>query len=371
MKRLLILCLAALFLLGAACGTPSPAPQPEATVPPTEAPETEPDIVAVETIAPTPTVDPTTPTPEPTPTPSPTPSPTPRPGDIAINFPDYDTGVDADYSYQSDELRIAITVYEGTLRDEAENRDLASMYYVTDIWVKNLRSMRKMYGKGQFNKHTENADKFAKRENAIVAVHGNNNEGLVLHEGEVYQNLRQYKGWNSKSVCIIYKDGSMKTFYLPKEPLNLEQEIANGAWYGWQFGPIIIRDYKKGPDITKYKKLGYKARTMLGYYEPGHYVLVVADQRGSRARGLSGLMMYDLMKSLGVKEAFNLDGGTSAVLVFMGEIINRPVYGKTEDGNVVYGRPILDLFGFGEYDEETGAFAPLSSLTGVKYKDKE
>lgn len=371
MKKSLILFTALLFLFAAACGEPA-APQPvvsEATPEPT--PE-EPEVVAVETPAPTEVPATPEPTPEPTPTPSPTPSPAPtRPGDIAVNFPDYDTGVDADYSYQSDELRIAITVHEGNLPDVEANGELPSVYYVADIWVRNIRAMRKLYGKGQFNKHLENGDRLAKRENAILAVNGTYNKGLVLHEGELYAKIDKARGWNSNSACLIYKDGTMKTFYLTKEDLDIEKEIANGAWYGWQFGPIIIRDYEEGPNATKYKRMGYKARTMLGYYEPGHYAIVIADQRGSKARGLNNLMMVDVMKSLGVKEAFNLDGGNSTVLVFMGEVINQPVYNRTPEGTVVYGRPILDMLGFGEYDAETDAFVDLSTLTAAKFLGRE
>jgi hypothetical protein len=76
------------------------------------------------------------------------------------------------------------------------------------------------------------------------------------------------------------------------------------------------------------------------------------------------------MKSLGVKDAFNLDGGNGTVLTFMGEIINKPVYNKTADGTVVYSRPLMDMLGFGEYDEATGALQDLSTLTNVKIKGK-
>ena len=315
------------------------------------------------------------PTPEPTPTPTPTPSPTPtRPGDIAVNFPDYDTGVDADYSYQSDELRIAITVHEEILPDVLENRDLPSRYYVADIWVRNIRSMRQLFAKGQFNRGTLRGDQLAKQGNAILAInttHTVNVPELFLDEGKLYLNAKEAKSWNSKSVCLIYKDGSMKTFYIPKGELDIDKEIANGAWFGWQFGPIIIRNYKEGPGATKSKRMGYRARTMLGYYEPGHYAIVVVDHRGDKARGVSNVMMVDIMKSVGVRDAFNLDGENSTLLTFMGEVISKPVYNRMPDGTVVYGRPIPNMLGFGEYDAETDAFVDLSTLTASKFLGKD
>jgi len=368
-----------LVLLLAACGEPAAAPQTEATAAPQEAdpaPVEESDVVVIATPEPTevPTLPPTeepTPTPEPTEEPTPTPEPTraPREGDIAVNFPNYDTGVDADYSYQSDELRIAITVHEENLRDEKQNRDLAETYYVADIWVRNINSMHPLYGKGEFATRSEYGLDMAVRENAVLAINGSYNQGLILNNGKVLQGLRANKGWNSGAVGLIYRDGSLKTFYLKTESFDIKKEIENGAVYGWQFGPIIIRDGEQGPGAVSYSNMGYKARNILGYYEPGHYVVVYCDNQHKNANGMDGQMMVNLMKSLGVKEAFNLDGGTSAVLVFMGEVINQPLTEK-KGNTTLYGRPLLDMFGFGEYDEATGAFADLSTLTASKFLGK-
>ena len=378
MKLFRGLCAFILILLIAACGEPAPAPQSEATAVPqeTNVPDEEPDIVLIATPKPTevPTPTPTeapTPTPEPTPEPTPTPeaTPVPREGDIAVNFPDYDTGADADYSYQSDNLRIAITVHHDNLRDERQNRDLMSTWYVADIWVKNINSMHMIFGHGEFQTRSEYGLDMAVRENAILAINGSYNQGMILCKGEVLQRLRENKGWNSGAVGLIYDDGSLRTFHLKTEKFDLNKEIENGAVYGWQFGPIVIRDGEQGPGALDYSNMGYKARNILGYYEPGHYVVVYCDNQQKNANGMDPQMMVNMMKSLGVREAFNLDGGTSAVLVFMGEVINQPTTEK-KGSKILYGRPLLDMFGFGEYDEATDAFVDLSTLTASKFLGK-
>ena len=291
-------------------------------------------------VAPTDTPVPTD-TPEPVETPVPTRAP--MPGDIAtVNFPNYDTGVDADYSYQSDELRIAIKV--------VVDKEAKQTCYVADIWMRNLNSFRTAFAKGSFNSGSEEGDALAQRENAILAVNGSYNQGLTIHAGELYKNLRQNKGWNSCAVGAIYTDGSLRTFRLKKEPFDAKKELKNGVWHAWQFGPIIIRDGEAGPGADAYG-LGYKARNMLGYYEPGHYVIVTCDAGRDDAKGMNEYEMIDFMKSLGVKHAFNLDGGTSAVMVFMGKVINRPTK-RNDNGTMVAGRPILDMLVFAEYNAE-------------------
>ena len=363
--RILSLICIILFSFAACTETAQPAePTPVAEAPTPES--NDPDTVLIVTTEP-PTSEPTPePTPEPTATPTPEPTATPAPtrapkaGDIAVNFPDFDTGADADYSYQSDELRIAIKV---VVDSEAKQT-----YYIADIWMRNISSFRTGFGKGQFKKGVEDGDKLARRENAILAVNGSYNQGLVIRSGELLQRLRANKGWNSDSACIIYKNGTMKTFRLKKEPLNPKEEIKNGAWFGWQFGPILIRDYEPFAGATAHGELGYKARNMLGYYEPGHYVIVNCDAYRDDAKGMTAQMMVDLMKSLGVKDAFNLDGGTSAVMVFMGEVINRPTP-RIENGKKVPGRPLLDMLLFAEYDEN-GVAPDLSTLQADKFMNK-
>ena len=371
-KTLRILCIAGMLLfLFVACGglfTTAQDPNAEAErTPPAPDQTGDPDVIEI--------VTPTAPTEEPTPeiTPEPTPaqtepSDTPAPSEEAFcaNFPDYDTGVDADYSYQSDNLRIAITVHREPLKDN-RGRNLDEVYYVADIWVRNLYAFRTAFANGAFDKGSEEGDTLARRENAILAVNGSYNQGLVLQYGTVLKKPRANKGWNSGAVGILYRDGSLKTFYLQKEKLDLNQEIENGAWVGWQFGPIVIRDYAEGPGATSYHNMGFKARNILGYYEPGHYVIVTCDCRGDEARGMNEYMIVDLMQSLGVKEAFNLDGGTSAVLVFMGEIINHPTL-RNDNGTLVEGRPIVDMLVFGEYDEN-GNSPDLASLTAAKHPE--
>ncbi len=365
MKKLFCILLTGLLLLSAAaCGGGDA--QDAATEPPvsTEDPgsivelETpDPDAVLPATLPPT---DAPQDSAAPVSTPGSGSARAPKEGDITQNFPNYDTGADADYSYQSDELRIAIKVIEDTAQTQ--------VIYVADIWIRNIHSFRTVFGNSKFGSGTEEPEKLVKRENAIFGVNGSYNQGLTLHAGEKFKSLRENKGWNSQAVCIIYRDGSMKTFQLGEDRFNLDDEIKNGAWHGWQFGPILVRDYEISAYAFKYR-LGEKARNILGYYEPGHYVVVTCDSGTKKAKGMTETQMAQFMQSLGVKEAFNLDGGTSAVMVFMGEVINNPRPHVNDKGNLEEGRKLKDMLIFGEYDEN-GVSADLSTFTASKFKGK-
>ena len=115
------------------------------------------------------------PTPTPTPVPSPTPAATRTPliGDIAnVRFPNYDTGSGAQYSYQSDELRIAVNKVE----------EDGVTYYVADIWMRNVNCFRTAFSSGKYHGKRQPAETIAQDNNAILAVNGDFLGGLVLRK---------------------------------------------------------------------------------------------------------------------------------------------------------------------------------------------
>ena len=315
---------------------------------------------------------PTEPTPEPTPTPTPVPTRVPEgtpfqtrapmEGDVATDrFPNYDTGTDAEYSYQSDELRIAIDVIRDT---EAHQR-----IFVADIWIRNLRAFRAGFARGKYRGGVEEGTDFANRENAILAINGNYCVALSVHDGKAYGGVKDGRKWNKSGICGLYSDGTFRTFELPQEKFALKTELANGLVHAWQFGPVLV---KNGEKTTKdFHVPTLHPRCMIGYYEPGHYVFVTCDGRRENAVGMSIDEMREFMYNLGVKEAFNLDGGYSAVMVFMGTVINNPAYVKLKsDGSSMLGRPINDMLMLSEFDAN-GEIVPLSSLLPDKFTEVE
>ena len=334
----------------------------------TELVSEEPTMIVIQanTIAPTDTIAPVTPEPTPEPTEEPTPEPTPEStetpvptrepfsmeGDITANFPGYDTGEDADFSYQSDELRIAITRYVNP-----HDPDIHEVYYVADIWIKNIKYFRTGFGRGQFNTGREDGEAFATREHAILAVNGSMNNGLTIHNGQQFKKVQTPK--YIPGICILYQDGSMKVFNLKVDKFNFAQEQKKGIVHAWQFGPALVQN---GQISEEFPLKGTRhPRIMVGYYEPGHYVIVAVDGRNQKkAIGMNNYEMAQLMYELGCQEAMNFDGGTSAMMVFMGVCISNPS-GVDTDGDGKAGRNLADMLLFAEYDSDGNA----PSLTEV------
>ena len=55
---------------------------------------------------------------------------------------------------------------------------------------------------------------------------------------------------------------------------------------------------------------------------------MVSDGRSDESEGLSLYELAQFLQRLGVQTAYNLDGGGSSTMVFLGQVVNRPVGGR-------------------------------------------
>lgn len=251
-------------------------------------------------------------------------------GDFSATFGDKFISGDpvvTDSGYQSENISLTIT------RQEKDG----STYFVADFYVKNIENFKTAFAQGKFGRSIS-ADMvdMAKENNAIVALSGDyygfHDEGVVIRNGALY---RESVGLDD--LCVLYYDGTMKT-YSPSE-FSIEQAVSGGAWQAWSFGPMLLKDGKAMTEFNSTVK-PKNPRSAIGYYEPGHYCFVVVDGRQEGySVGMTMAELSQLFEELGCKEAYNLDGGGSAAMVYQGELVNQPSGG---------GRKISDMLYLGE-----------------------
>lgn len=96
--------------------------------------------------------------------------------------------------------------------------------------------------------------------------------------------------------------------------------------FGASFTPILLQDGKKAAIPVKWMTSPYRAaRTVVGNFKNGQLLFIVAeggDDRGNAGASLPELQ--DKLQQMGIRDAYNLDGGGSSTLVWGGELINRP-----------------------------------------------
>lgn len=228
-----------------------------------------------------------------------------------------------DTSYKSKDISVTIT----------KNQQNSITWYVADIYVRNLQNFRTALAQDQYGKGiTEPTLDMANRANAIVAVsgdfYGNHETGIVVRNGKLYRQTAL------DDVLIMNNDGSMQTF--DNQSFQPSAVVKNGAWQAWTFGPMLLDN---GQPMTKFNSKLNPAnpRAAIGYYEPGHYCLVVVDGRQPGYSNGIGLKDFSqLFHDMGCKVAYNLDGGQTAVMTFMGKWVNQPYNNGRNCSDIVY-----------------------------------
>ena len=77
-------------------------------------------------------------------------------------------------------------------------------------------------------------------------------------------------------------------------------------------------------------------RSAIGYYEPGHYCLVIVDGRNEgHSAGMRIPQLAQVFQDLGCTNAYNLDGGGTAVMMFDGKIYSRQSNGGRDLGDIL------------------------------------
>ncbi|UHA72360.1 phosphodiester glycosidase family protein [Paenibacillus sp. 481] len=100
--------------------------------------------------------------------------------------------------------------------------------------------------------------------------------------------------------------------------------------FGATFVPALLDNGVKLPIPDKWKTKPHRApRTVIGNYKDDQLLIIVAD--GYNENGSSGATLEELQAkliNLGVKDAYNLDGGGSSSLIFNGRVVNSPSDGQ-------------------------------------------
>lgn len=213
--------------------------------------------------------------------------------------------------------------------------------YVADIYLGEGQTLQSALADNTYGKNiTDTTSNMASSVNATVAINGDyygaRTSGYVIRNGEL---LRSDKASDDQEDMVVWSDGSMTV--IREGDSTAEELLAQGAVQVWSFGPGLVIDGELSVDEDDEvgKAMASNPRTAVGYLGDNHYVLVVADGRTSESAGLSLLELAEFMQSLGVTQAYNLDGGGSSTMYSDGSVINNP----TTNGNTVSEREVSDI----------------------------
>lgn len=233
-------------------------------------------------------------------------------------------------SYEDEEISITLTEY----------REEDTSIYVADIVLSSPEYLKTAFAQNSYGKNvTEKTSEIAEGVNAILAINGDyygaQEKGYVLRNGTLYRSEAE----EGQEDLVIYEDGSFEI--ISEETITAEELLEQGAQELLSFGPALIENGTIA--VTEEDEVGKamasNPRTAIGILDDLHYVFVVSDGRTEESEGLSLLELAEFMDGLGVKTAYNLDGGGSSTMYFNGEVINTP----TTNGRSIKERSVSDI----------------------------
>lgn len=217
-------------------------------------------------------------------------------------------------------------------------------YYAAEVYLKPGEEMERS-GYGRPEKPGVSAlelYKITEIYDAVLAVNGDfmrrndlDKKGIIIRDGKVF-----HKG-KEEDTLAFYPDGTMRIIH-PGDK-KADELLAEGVVNTYSFGPTLIEDSEINPDLDKHRLRRRHPRTAVGMIEPYHYLVVLVDGRqDGYSVGMKLTELAELFAEYGCTVAYNLDGGASATMAFMGK--NISIYEGSHTGQRIV--PDALMFGF-------------------------
>lgn len=250
------------------------------------------------------------------------------------------------------------SVYEDdSIRVEIERMEVnRTQCYVARITIRDASQLRTAPAYAFNRAQTAEIDAIARRVNAVFAVSGDyfayqlqNKGSYLIRQGQMYADVPI----DGRDVLVIDSAGD---FHIVRGGVKEETKAAIealsplGIVNTFNFGPgLVIEGEVLDPayDAVFNFSEGKHRRCAIAQVERGklEYLCICCD--GSKDEGSTGMTLAEFsafVASLGVQNAYNLDGGNTTAMYFGGSKINAE--------NSAYSRPISDIIYFASTAKE-------------------
>lgn len=139
------------------------------------------------------------------------------------------------------------------------------------------------------------------------------------------------RAYRDNAGFAIDSSGNISIIRKPEEDWKLMREFSTIL----SSGPLLVFDGDTVAQVRQKFNANRHPRTAVGLTKHNHLIAVVADGRSPEAYGLTTSELAMLMKTLGCREAMNLDGGGSSTAWVVGQpfggVVNFPSDNKRFD----------------------------------------
>jgi exopolysaccharide biosynthesis protein len=127
----------------------------------------------------------------------------------------------------------------------------------------------------------------------------------------------------AQDILAFYPNDLTIKVFKPKT-ITVEELKAQGVSNTFSFGPTMLNNGVRDLSSRRSRLGKTNPRSGLGMVEPGHFIAITVDGRQKNySVGMSIEEFTQLFYLNGCQIAYNLDGGASAAMIFMGECLNQ------------------------------------------------
>ena len=291
------------------------------------------------------------------------------PGPVAAEE-NYQLNDDGTGSYRDESL---IVIMERTTVGDAN-------FNVATVMIRDVSQLR-TYTTGE--KKTDRISTLAKNCNAVVAIGGeyytNGKAGFIVRMGEVlrftpYQkrdflivdSAGDFHFWRAKEAYGAYSEdlkaakkqykrnadvqAAAASAFIGRMGARIDEETGTtgrGIGNVFNFGPVLVwnGEVQAMPKDYQFNLTGKEPRCAIGQVTNDEncpegwkeYKLVVVDGRRKDSNGCTAAVLAQFMADIGCSQAYNLDGGNSALMVFHGENFSeKSVSAERSVSDIIY-----------------------------------
>lgn len=221
------------------------------------------------------------------------------------------------------------------------------VYVISEIKIEDPSQFRRFLSDGEFASGSKYlTTQMATSVNAVVAANGDyyamRQMGTIVYNSQVLRDDGHYM-----DTCFIDGNGDLVFFRADEmtDSKQIRQFVAdNQVRFSVAFGPVLVEDGKACAMPTRYpvgEMNQPNARAALCQVDPLHYLLVVASIQPPYDAGVKLSEFAATLEDMGVKKAYNLDGGRSATLSMDNKLINY-VYERLVSDIIYFATAIPD-----------------------------
>ena len=219
-----------------------------------------------------------------------------------------------------------------------KEKRLGVVFNFAEIWIVHPSQLRRTLVDNVIsNKHLDFPSNIFKRTNGVVGMSADyaafRDVGIIMQYGQVVRgNTRSFL-----EDAVYDKNGNFYGFTDSKDFFETDMYKNGDVIHTFSFGPILIDDYKVSESdkidhyICQCSKI-YPRACICQFDYDKHYLLCVIEMPGLTLREFA-----NEIQSMGVRFAYNLDGGQTGTMLYNKQAFNKPAYGgQREVSDILY-----------------------------------